>query len=401
MAEAEPMNLPPEEAIQYFLDKKYHVGFDWRDTAAEQHVKSFTVAKMMEVDLLSDVRSALDHAIADGTTYEQFREEIEPTLRKRGWWGQQERMDPKTGETRTVQLGSPRRLETIFQVNVRTAYAEGAWQRIERVAEARPYLRYVATLDSKTRPQHRAWHGLILPVDHPFWETHYPPNGWRCRCSVTQWSEDDLEEHGWQVSPDPQILELPWKNQRTGKTVQVPVGIDPGWQHNVGKTSQRVRMRERLIDKVRAWPEIADAALEARVRDFESRGFVDFIQNARAGYKTFWPVAAIPTDRVRKMGLAADHPRVVDITPDTVSDPKHRERFTQFMGKDWARIQTMINDGIWQQDAGIWLVSMMDDNKRPWKIVLKMTPNDEILVTTYHRIKRKKFDASKSGSGGT
>ena len=23
----------------------------------------------------------------------------------------------------------------------------------------------------------RAWHGTVLPVDHPFWQTHFPPNG--------------------------------------------------------------------------------------------------------------------------------------------------------------------------------------------------------------------------------
>ena len=43
-------------------------------------------------------------------------------------------------------------------------------------------LRYVAVLDARTRPEHRAWHGLILPIDHPLWDTHYPPNGWGCRC---------------------------------------------------------------------------------------------------------------------------------------------------------------------------------------------------------------------------
>ena len=40
---------------------------------------------------------------------------------------------------------------------------------------------YDAVNDSRTRPQHLEWDGLVLPVDHPFWQTHGSPNelGWR------------------------------------------------------------------------------------------------------------------------------------------------------------------------------------------------------------------------------
>jgi uncharacterized protein with gpF-like domain len=33
-------------------------------------------------------------------------------------------------------------------------------------------------MDGRTRPMHAAWHNTVLPFDHPFWKTHYPPNGW-------------------------------------------------------------------------------------------------------------------------------------------------------------------------------------------------------------------------------
>lgn len=37
------------------------------------------------------------------------------------------------------------------------------------------------------RPLHAAWGRarLTLRHDHPFWQTHYPPNGWGCQCRVT------------------------------------------------------------------------------------------------------------------------------------------------------------------------------------------------------------------------
>ena len=236
----EILNVPPQEAVDSFRAKGYHVGFDWRDTDAETHLRSFTVAKAMRQDILVDIRTAVDAAMADGETFDKFRDRLEPVLKARGWWGQQLMTDPSTGETRLVQLGSVRRLRTIFDTNLSTSYARGRWQRIERLKDSMPYLRYVAVLDSRTRPQHSAWHGTVLPVGHAFWHTHYPPNGWYCRCLVQQLSADDLERYGYRVSESPPPgwnRTREWRNARTGRIHQVPAGIDPGFDHNVGSLS--------------------------------------------------------------------------------------------------------------------------------------------------------------------
>ncbi len=60
------------------------------------------------------------------------------------------------------------------------------WQRIQEDKEALPYLRYDTAGDDRVRPAHQELDNIILPVDHPFWNTYYPPLGWRCRCDVTQ-----------------------------------------------------------------------------------------------------------------------------------------------------------------------------------------------------------------------
>src|SRR3546814_270264 len=125
---------------------------------------------------LQDIRAALDDAMANGTTFERFSKDLRPTLEAKGWWGRKNMLDPLDGKIKSVQLGSPRRLGIIFDTNMRSAYAAGRWERIARTKDALPYLRYVAVGgkqgDGRTRPQHRAWHGTILPVEHVWWETH-------------------------------------------------------------------------------------------------------------------------------------------------------------------------------------------------------------------------------------
>ena len=113
---------------------------------------------------------------------------LEPLLRKKGWWGKQTVVGPD-GRPRIVKLGSPRRLKTIFRTNLRVSASAARWERIQDRKDRFPYLMYDAVNDSRTRPQHLEWDGLVLPVDHPFWKTHGPPNGWGCRCILRQLSE--------------------------------------------------------------------------------------------------------------------------------------------------------------------------------------------------------------------
>jgi uncharacterized protein with gpF-like domain len=65
---------------------------------AEEHALAFTVAKAMSIDLLAEIRAAVDAAMAEGQTLEQFRQALTPLLIARGWWGRREVIDPLTGE---------------------------------------------------------------------------------------------------------------------------------------------------------------------------------------------------------------------------------------------------------------------------------------------------------------
>ncbi|PZR32284.1 PBECR2 nuclease fold domain-containing protein [Caulobacter segnis] len=228
---------PPAQAVSYLEDKIAggRFSFDWRDVDREEHLVSFVVAKAMTRDILVDIHSGLVEAIKAGTTPEQFVKDLTPLLQAKGWWGRQIQTDPVTGETRVVELGTPRRLRTIFNENMRMAHAAGRWERYVDNATTRPILTYHHTPKEHPRLEHIALDGISLPIGHPFWKKYFTPNGWGCGCYTTS------ERVGAAVTSEAELERIgvydtrPWVNPRTGETREIPFGIDPGFDYNVGQ----------------------------------------------------------------------------------------------------------------------------------------------------------------------
>jgi len=187
---------PPPEASRFLKNKALKPSFAWEDVEPEEHAVAFTVAKAMQLDVLEDIRAEVQRALDEGRTLEQFRKDLKPKLVAAGWWGRQTMTDPDTGEVREVQLGSPRRLRTIYDANLRSARAAGQWERIQRTKKLRPYLVYELGPSERHRADHAAKRGLVLPADDPFWETWFPPNGWGCKCRVRQIGRSEAERLG-------------------------------------------------------------------------------------------------------------------------------------------------------------------------------------------------------------
>lgn len=190
--------LEPANAIAYLKRKGYAITWHWQDMLDQAHDQAFTVAKAMRLDLLSDIRAALETALQQGQTLKQFTANLQPVLQAQGWWGKQVIVDSQgTGEL--VQLGSPRRLKTIYQTNLQSAYMAGRKASMEATAQTHPYWMYIAILDGKTRPSHRAMHGQVFRHDDPIWSTIFPPNGFNCRCRVIALSEAAVKRRGLTV----------------------------------------------------------------------------------------------------------------------------------------------------------------------------------------------------------
>ncbi|CAM5787468.1 phage minor head protein [Ottowia pentelensis] len=198
-------DLAPEAAIEYLRSKGLRITFKWQEMLDEAHARSFTVAKAMRLDVLQDIRTALLGALKEGKTFLQFEKELTPLLQSKGWWGKQIVVDGD-GQAQQVQLGSLRRLKTIYQTNLQSAYMAGRAQAIAQTSNAFPYMMYVAVMDSRTRPSHAALNGKIWRKDDPIWQVIFPPNGFNCRCRTRPLTEGMMKREGLEPSPPPEVL---------------------------------------------------------------------------------------------------------------------------------------------------------------------------------------------------
>jgi SPP1 gp7 family putative phage head morphogenesis protein len=144
----------------------------YNDLPADARRVAFSVSGLARLDQVQSVLDRLCEHLEDGGTLATFQK----------WAAEQDWSLPK------------HRLETIFRNAVQTAYNAGHWRHFEDAKDARPYLMYDAINDSRVRPSHLALDGVIRRVDDPFWRTHSPPLGHRCRCALLSLSESQAQD---------------------------------------------------------------------------------------------------------------------------------------------------------------------------------------------------------------
>lgn len=185
-------NQPPKDAIDYLKNKGFKIGWDWHETLDDAHSRAFTVAKVAKLDVLQDIRKSLITALEKGQSFEKWQAEITPVLQEKGWWGKRNVMNPE-GQEQLVQLGSPRRLRTIYDTNMKSAFSAGRYKAMMESIETRPYWEYRHVTMVNYRVDHKAWNGRILRADDPFWSIAYPPSKFGCNCRVIARSAREVE----------------------------------------------------------------------------------------------------------------------------------------------------------------------------------------------------------------
>lgn len=161
-------DVPPTEAIDYFKLKKIVTKKQFDKLLSDSRFAAFTVSGVYQKDLLEAFKSEIQSALQNGTTQNDLVKRFKDIL---------------SGASHK-ELGNFH-LETIARTNMQIAYGVGRRREMEDVSDILPFWERSAVLDDRVRPKHRAMHGIILPADHPFWNTHYAPDDFNCRCTVT------------------------------------------------------------------------------------------------------------------------------------------------------------------------------------------------------------------------
>lgn len=217
----------------------------WRDMMREAHDRGFMVAGAQQADLLTDLAAAVDAAISQGESLDAFRARFRDIVARNGWTGW-------TGEGSAA--GRAWRTRVIYRTNMATSYAAGRWAQLQDF----PIWIYRHGGSREPRPQHLAWDRMALAREHPFWATHYPPNGWGCSCYVVGAGSPEAARI---MGGDPDKRPPAGWDARDAKG-RLP-GVDEGWDYAPGATvAQAARATAAKLD---AWPKpIAEAFLAAQ-----------------------------------------------------------------------------------------------------------------------------------------
>ena len=173
-----------EEAVEYFRRRIpvtakvfYSIAYDYR-------VLAFTVSGYSKLQILRRFYEELLAALEQGNTLAEFRSNMHGFLEREGYEGV-----------------TPYQAENIFRTNIQTAYNVGHYEQMTDpgVMKLRPYWQYDAVNDAHTRPSHLAMDGRVFPADSEVWNTWFPPNGFRCRCTVKTLSKRQVEARGLKV----------------------------------------------------------------------------------------------------------------------------------------------------------------------------------------------------------
>jgi SPP1 gp7 family putative phage head morphogenesis protein len=220
----EPLKF--EKAIEYFKDKLPVSSKEFYKISDEYKSKAFTISGYTSIQMLKKFQNELLKALENGTTMKEFKKNMNNFLDQRGYEGL-----------------SNFQADNIFRTNIQTAYNIGHYKQMTspEVLKSRPYWMYDAVVDRNTRPTHSALNGKVYKADNEFWDKWYPPNGYRCRCSVRTLSARQVEARGLKVETEtPKLVEPKrWdkKQQKWIKGLAVPLNPDKGFGVNPAKNA--------------------------------------------------------------------------------------------------------------------------------------------------------------------
>lgn len=115
------------------------------------------------------------------------------TLPLGGDWGEiKQTIAAELADVITNRQAALTRAEILIRTHGFQAYSTGTYETA-MADDATTHYQYLATEDDRVRDTHLALNGIILPKTDPFWDKHFPPWEYGCRCTVRPMTQRQVE----------------------------------------------------------------------------------------------------------------------------------------------------------------------------------------------------------------
>ena len=153
----------------------------------ELKARALLITGIEHAGALQDIRDRIAE-VPEGALWDDVKGDIAETISAFFW---KDGMDRE--EYDKLIAASERRAELLLRMNANQAYAVAQWRMAQETKDTHPFFEYATIGDNRVREAHEVLDGIVLPVDHPFWDSHYPPWDWGCRCQLIQIGDATME----------------------------------------------------------------------------------------------------------------------------------------------------------------------------------------------------------------
>ena len=167
---------PMSEIEESLFNETFRIFHEASDTGISQSAAEIPIAFKQKIDrgnavfsafkvhrMQNDIASQLYESNGILKPFEQWKKDVHPMLAHhvRHW------------------------LRTEYDTAVIRARQAADWQRFEQYADILPNLEWMPSTSAHPGADHKAFWGTVLPIGHPFWNSHRPGDRWNCKCGLS------------------------------------------------------------------------------------------------------------------------------------------------------------------------------------------------------------------------
>ncbi|HTJ78526.1 MAG TPA: phage minor head protein [Rariglobus sp.] len=177
-------SVPHDEAVAFLKDKPVVSRTVFDQMVPEIKARTFAVAGIESVKVLQSLRDRIADLPA-GADWDDIKGDLVDQLSPYFESSDAEGADVSPAE---------RRAETLLRTHGYQAYSAAQYNVLDRQRDVFPFWRYQTAQDDRVRDAHAALDGVVLPSNDPFWQSHFPPWDFNCRCTIVPLSPEDVED---------------------------------------------------------------------------------------------------------------------------------------------------------------------------------------------------------------